>query len=733
MSWLATIDTEVFRFINLKLAHPILDVLMPQLAGNRWFIPAAILLGLLLLWKGGLRGRLFVLVLLSAIALGDALVINTLKDAFGRLRPYHDIPDARVLVGYGGSGSMPSSHMSTWCAATLIAFVYYPWTRWFLVPFAALIGLSRIYVGVHYPSDVLVGAVLGAGYAAAFLALGQWVWQRAGRRYFPLWWEQLPRLILRPGEAAPPSVASPHRTLSDRRFLADQQWFRLAHVIIFVVLAARFFLLSSDRLDLSEDEAYQWVWSKHLALSYYSKPPMIALAHWFGTRLWGDTEFGVRFLPPVIATIIAILVARWMRRLIHGRAAFITVLILLATPLLAVGATVMTIDPLLVLFWTAAMISGWRAVQPDGTTAHWLWTGLWIGLGFLSKYTALILVPCFALFFLLWAPARQHLRRPGPWLALLVLGLCTVPVLLWNAQHGWVTVQHVAENAKLEKAWTPTLRYFGEFLGAECGLLNPVFFVGILWAMARVAKRSRHGAAPRYLFSLGAPVFLGYWAYTLHSRVQPNWIAASAVPLLCLLVVTAHERWAEYGPRWKPWLIGGITVGLLAGILLSDTSLIPRLTGVRLSTKLDPTRRVRGIERMAKLVKAEWEKLTTNGAPVFIITSHYGLAGQLSFYLPEAKAGLPDRPLVYPRYSAEPRNQFYFWPEYHYWKTRPGQDALYVTFHDFEKVRRFPEEVLAQFSSMEDLGTREIKERGQILHLLRFHRLRQLKTDASSL
>ena len=74
-----------------------------------------------------------------------------------------------------------------------------------------------------------------------------------------------------------------------------------------------------------------------------------------------------------------------------------------------------------------------------------------MGLGFLSKYTALFQLLCWAVFFALWPPARKHLRRPGPYLALLVNLVCALPVLIWNWQHHWITVTHVAGNAGLDK------------------------------------------------------------------------------------------------------------------------------------------------------------------------------------------------------------------------------------------------------------------------------------------
>src|SRR5947199_10132031 len=105
-----------------------------------------------------------------------------------------------------------------------------------------------------------------------------------------------------------------------------------------------------------------------------------------------------------------------------------------------------------------------------------LWTGLWMGLGFLSKYTALFQWLCWIVFLALWRPARAQLRRPGSYLALLVNALCAVPVLLWNARNGWVTVTHLEERGALDAQWHPSLRYLWDFLGAEAVLLNPFFF-----------------------------------------------------------------------------------------------------------------------------------------------------------------------------------------------------------------------------------------------------------------
>jgi membrane-associated phospholipid phosphatase len=715
MAWPQSLDIALFRFLNQALSNPVFDWLMPVLSGNKFFIPAVILLGFWLLWKGGARGRLFVFFLLLVIAVGDGVICNSLKHGIERLRPFNDITDAVVRIGRGGSGSMPSSHAANWFAATFVAYVFYRRSWRFMLPMAMLVAFSRVYNGVHYPSDVVVGAILGGGYAAGMLWLVDAAWQWVGRRWFPLWWQRLPTL-LDPGRQAeaPPGISA----------TPDQHWLRLGYLVILVLLAARWGYLASSTIELSEDEAYQWQWSKHLALAYYSKPPFIAYTQFLGTSIWGDNAFGVRFFAPAIGALLAFLLLQFFAREINARAGFWLVLIVTATPLTAVGATLMTIDPLSVLFWTAAMLSGWRAVQ-ENSTKHWLWTGLWMGCGFLSKATSLFQLACWAVFFWLWPAARSQLRRPGPWLALLVNALCTLPVLIWNRQNGWITVRHLENRAGLDQAWQFRPQFIWDFLAVEAGLLNPVFFVGAIWAAVAFWRRYRDRPLLIYLFSMGAPLFLGYFLYTLRTRVQPNWIAPAILPLFCLMAVYWEARWREGARRVTSWLAGGLALGLFAVVIMHDTNLVGKMGLGVLPSNKDPLVRLRGWREMARLVGEERSKLLAEGRPVFIIGYHYGLTGLISFYLPEAREGVPDHPMVYYLTSDKPENQFYFWPGY---TARKGENAVYVQELKGSGAPEAPPARLEkEFASVTELGIREVIYRGRVIHRIRIIVCRDLK------
>jgi hypothetical protein len=309
-------------------------------------------------------------------------------------------------------------------------------------------------------------------------------------------------------------------------------------------------------------------------------------------------------------------------------------------------------------------------------------------------------------------------------------------VLIWNWQHDWITVHHVAGNAGLNSRWHPTLRYFWDFTVQEFAALNPVFFVGALWAMAGFWRFPRHekSGLGLYFFCMGAPVFLGHWLYSLHSHVLPNWIAPAVVPMFCLMTLFWNER-----PRLaRPFLAFGLVLGFLAVAILHQSKLVEKLAGQRLPAQKDLGRRVQGWKQEGALVEAEREKLQQAGKPAFIICGHYGITGLYSFYIPQAKAAISSEPLVYAMHSDKPQNQFYFWPEYNYLEYRRGENAIFVNevglyplehgwfwmwlrHHPIQYGKPSPpspapENLLRQFKSVTDLGERDVVFDGRVIH-----------------
>lgn len=738
IGWLLSLDVTPFRFVNSSLSNPFFDKLMPFVSNSPWFACLLFAVAIVMICKGGARGRVCALMLLLTLCLGNWLVCDPIKNAVERARPFHTLPGAILRIGMGSSFSMPSSHAANWFSATVVLMIYYRRSVCLMLPMAVLVSFSRIYNGVHYPSDVLVGAVLGAGYSVAIIWLFDTLWQSLGPRWFPLWKQQLPSLT------HPVIVNSPADSPADQR-IRDVQWLHLGYLVIALLLFIRLAYLASGKIELSEDEAYQWIWSKHPALSYYSKPPLIAYTQFLGTHHWGDNEFGVRFFSPVLAAIMSILVFRFMARETNARAAFVLLVVMSTAPLLALGSIVMTVDPLSVLFWTAAMIAGWRAASPDGTTRQWLWTGLWMGLGFLSKYTNLYQLVCWIFFFILWAPARQHLRKRGPWLALLIVALSTLPVVIWNSQHNWITVAHVASDGRIGESSSRS--YTLEFLSIEAGVLNPIFFIGALWAAIGFWRSGRRDPLQLFLFSMGAPLFLMYFLLSFHTRILANWIAPAVVPLFCLMAVYWAARWKQQVAILNPLLGIGIGLGAFAVVMAHDTQLLNKLIHRRLPARLDLMHRVRGWKEMAEIVGQASVNAGTPGNPAFIICEHYGFTSQISFYLPEAKKRIVTDPLVFYQVTPKPDNQFFYWPNY---LSRVGQNAIFVReiekprfrpgwfsrwwnqesdlyINDPPETHPVPAEVRQEFESIKDLGVKDVVADGNIVRRIQLFQCQKLR------
>jgi 4-amino-4-deoxy-L-arabinose transferase-like glycosyltransferase len=442
--------------------------------------------------------------------------------------------------------------------------------------------------------------------------------------------------------------------------------------LLIVSTLLRLFQLSA--LELAPDEAYYWDWSRRLAWGYYDQGPMIAYLIRATTALFGTNEFGVR-LGVLIASAGTLFCCYLLaRRLTAPLVGFLVVALLALTPLMAVGSTIATYDPLLVFFWALALVCLERALFGD--TEHvqslgWLATGVATGLGFLSKHTMLLLLPCTLLFLTLSPPHRRWLRRPEPYLAFVLTLLLYTGVFWWNIHNHWWTFRHLLF-LSAKTPGTPLWRC-GDFLGSQALLLGPVLFVGALAACWRTLRpgpklqieppaaletqRHRGNAeegspnAQRltpnassldsrllFLVCMGLPVFVFFLLLTLKAKVQGNW---------------APCAWLTPTILWSAWLTAALgrsrqaarkTLGLIAltlctGGLLTAVILFPGLRlrlGVHLPPAADLSNTAYGWRQVAARVEQVRQEMAQGGhRKVFVAGNGYQYAALMAFYLPD--------------------------------------------------------------------------------------------------
>ncbi len=190
IEFLYGIDRAVFLFINSTISNPVTDFLWPYITDYDRLLPVRIILvgvWVFLLIRGGVRGRTAALLIIPVLVLSDTVSSRIIKEFVARARPCAEIGGVPVISGIhqlvtcGPGKSFPSSHaVNNFAVATVFSW-YYRKYLWAFVAWASLVALSRPAVGVHYPSDILCGAVLGSAMAFGVI----FAWNAACRKWFP--------------------------------------------------------------------------------------------------------------------------------------------------------------------------------------------------------------------------------------------------------------------------------------------------------------------------------------------------------------------------------------------------------------------------------------------------------------------------------------------------------------------------------------------------------------------
>ncbi|MCF8262421.1 MAG: phosphatase PAP2 family protein [Melioribacteraceae bacterium] len=183
LDFFQSIDESIFFFINHTLSNPLFDKFFPFITDvHNWYLVYVLLLGTVLV-KGGRIGRIAVIMSLFMIAFSDQFSSNLLKNTFERIRPCNALENVNILAGCTGSYSFPSSHAVNNFAVAMFFYAFYPNLKKILFITAAIIAISRPYVGVHYPFDIVMGALIGTGIGYIFSVLAMKLNEQINRKF----------------------------------------------------------------------------------------------------------------------------------------------------------------------------------------------------------------------------------------------------------------------------------------------------------------------------------------------------------------------------------------------------------------------------------------------------------------------------------------------------------------------------------------------------------------------
>ena len=457
------------------------------------------------------------------------------------------------------------------------------------------------------------------------------------------------------------------RTETTARIGDDQSVFtwaasgRALWALVLGLLAFRLvWMVFFSELTLAEDEAHYWDWSRRPDWSYATKGPGVAWAIWLSTGLFGHVEWAVR-LPAALASAISTLAIADLARRAFGdrRVGFFAGAVWQCLPGVGITSVLMTIDGPYLACWALACWAWFRASR-ERWAPGWAVAGLALGMGFLFKYTIALLAVGLAIDLLRRAGRdRRPLRGAAITLALAALGL--IPVLIWNAQHDWVTLRHLLGHLGVRGGegvtdtsppWSYSPVWTLEFIVLQSAVTGPALALMIAGIVG--TRRSRE--LPGFMLVCAAPVFVFYLFVTLFTRAEGNWAMGGFVtlcPLAGWMVVSARQRRVTWLRLF--WGASAVT-GVLTLLVSPGASLAARVPW--LGEKI-PLHRMMGMREHAEAAHELGQRLASEtGRDVFYITSHYGRASQLAFYL-------PGRPTVYCAASAlgGSSRQFDHWPE----------------------------------------------------------------------
>ncbi len=658
LDWIRQLDASLFLFLNSDCRNRVFDVVMPFVTHRMPAMVAPFVI--LLLIKERKKALAVFAVSFFSLLLSDASSM-ALKGVVGRIRPCNALENVHLLVGCTKSFSLPSGH-STNAFAFAVPFLLMTQSRlrYIFVSLAAVVGLSRIFVGVHYPLDVASGAVLGSLCAGIVVYLYRWAEGRFRER--------------------------PHTTVM--------------YIFLLVLSIFRIYFIRYGPLGLSPDEAHYWEWSRRLGLSYYSKGPMIAYLIAAGTAIFGDNVFGVRFFAVVFSLLSSLMLYELGKEIFDEKVGAWSAILFQLIPLFSAFGVIFTVDSPFIFFWILSLYLFWKAVRektPDAgcriqdtgcekqdtgygresgivhrapssahnpSWEHWLLLGITVGLGLLTKYTMAFFYVC-SLFFLLSSPAgRRIMKTPAPYVSLIISLIFFAPVIVWNASHDWVTLRHTAGQAHLEDGLRVSAGSLLDYIGSQLAVVTPIVLALII---VSVLRTKRKGIIPEnrgsFIFWFSVPVIFFFVLKSIQGKVEANWAMMGYITGIIGLSSVFMDGWK----RHKLYLKVFIVAGIFLSSVVTAAAYYPSKFHIPL--RLDPSSRLRGWEELGKEADVLYHGL---GAKAFVFSDNYQIASELAFYM-------EGHPVTYCVNIGRRMNQYDLWPKL---KGFMHSDSVFVTIAD---------------------------------------------------
>ena len=384
-------------------------------------------------------------------------------------------------------------------------------------------------------------------------------------------------------------------------------------------------LLLAATTPLFPQEAYYWTWSRDLDWSYFDHPPLATFGIALTTAVLGSTAFGIKLAAVLWSLGWNLLWARLILDMFADRRlAFWSIAALNLTFLYEAYALAPTPDGPLLFAWVGTIWAIWR-LSEGGDPRWWFAAGAFLGLACLAKYSGALLGPIVLLYLVTSPRQRRWFLKPQPYLAILLAAAIFAPVLIWNAQHDWVSLAFQSTR-RVEAMSGLKPHYFLVLVATQFLILTPYVFVIAIGALLRSAREWFTAAMDnrtRLLLISGALPIALCIVLSFRSIVKINWLIPAYWSLAILGV--HHLLARENGLR-----------NLIRG--LASSAVILLAAGAAVAVPNLPVPEDMNIwsgwaEAAARVEKA-LAAARAEGMAVFVFSPNYKISSLIRFYLP---------------------------------------------------------------------------------------------------
>ena len=440
-------------------------------------------------------------------------------------------------------------------------------------------------------------------------------------------------------------------------------------IIVLTFILLRVFAIISTPLELSADEAQYWLWSKELNWGYFSKPPMIAWLIYFSNNIFGDYDYSIRILSPVIHGINALVIFRLSQEINDNYLAhFLSSLIWLTLPIVGVGSFLMSTDTPLMLIWTTSLLVIVKAYNSDNLFL-WNLAGLIAGLALYAKYAALYLPLGLIIFYIINFQNEKNIKLRGLLLFVLNFTIVSLPNVIWNYFNNFHTFTHLSSNAVID---APSYSLIGSltFLIAQVAILGPLLFIVFLLTAYNIKRLNKLSI---FLLYFIFPVYILMFIQGFFSEANANW-AASALPAITILCGYFLSKRIKFA-----------MLTFFSNFFICIFILIVSFNGnlIFLDLKSDPLRKLKGWNILSEDLKDTISKKKSD----VVLVDRRGIAAELIYYLRNENIKIR-----VPESSKSPSNHY----QLHY----PLTDKENKIFYYASENTKIPESYKAGYNSV---------------------------------